>query len=80
MDVRSVNHSPPAAAHDGTVRCHLAIELSKKSWIVSIPRCRRRLADTRSVAVVGKNSLSSSKSPLARRSRNEAACGNHQLL
>jgi len=34
MDVRSVNDSPPATAHDGTVRCHLAIEL--RSWIVAV--------------------------------------------
>src|ERR1700732_3819515 len=36
MDVRTVNNLPPAAAHDATVRCLLAIELSKKSWIVAV--------------------------------------------
>src|SRR5215470_5660897 len=36
MDVRTVNNLPPAAAHDETVRCLLAIELSKKSWIVAV--------------------------------------------
>jgi len=35
MDVRTVN-STPAAAHDATVRCLFAIELSKKSWIVAV--------------------------------------------
>src|ERR1700730_13074106 len=35
MDVRTVNNLPPAAAHDAIVRCLLAIELSKKSWIVA---------------------------------------------
>ena len=36
MDVRTVNNLPPAAAHDATVRCLLAIELSKKNWIVAV--------------------------------------------
>jgi len=36
MDVRTVNNLPPAAAHDEAVRCLLAIELSKKSWIVAV--------------------------------------------
>ena len=36
MDVRTVNNLPPAAAHDAIVRCLLAIELSKKSWIVAV--------------------------------------------
>jgi transposase len=36
MDVRTVNNLPPAAAHDAKVRCLLAIELSKKSWIVAV--------------------------------------------
>ena len=36
MDVRTVNNLPPAAAHNATVRCLLAIELSKKSWIVAV--------------------------------------------
>jgi len=31
MDARTVNNLPPAAAHDGAVRCLMAIELSKKS-------------------------------------------------
>jgi hypothetical protein len=35
MDVRTVNNLPPAATHDEAVRCLLAIELSKKSWIVA---------------------------------------------
>ena len=30
MDARTVNNLPPAAAHDGAVRCLMAIELSKK--------------------------------------------------
>jgi transposase len=33
MDTRTVNNLPPAATHDGAVRCPMAIELSKKSWI-----------------------------------------------
>ena len=36
MDVRTVNNLPPAAAHDEAVRCLLAIELSKKNWIVAV--------------------------------------------
>ena len=36
MDIRTVNHLPPAAAHDATVRCLLAIELSKKNWVVGV--------------------------------------------
>jgi transposase len=31
-----VNNLPPAAPHDDAVRCLLAIELSKKSWIVAV--------------------------------------------
>ena len=33
MDAQTVTNLPPAATHDETVRCLLAIELSKKSWI-----------------------------------------------
>jgi transposase len=36
MDARTVNNLPPAATHDGAVRCLMAIELSKKSWIVAV--------------------------------------------
>jgi transposase len=36
MEVRTVNNLPPAADHDDSVRCLLAIELSKKSWIVAV--------------------------------------------
>jgi transposase len=36
MEARTVNNLPPAAAHDDSVRCLLAIELSKKSWIVAV--------------------------------------------
>src|SRR5215468_7885043 len=36
MDARTVNSLSPAASHDETVRCLLAIELSKKSWIVAV--------------------------------------------
>ena len=36
MNVQTVNNLPPAAADDATVRCLLAIELSKKSWIVAV--------------------------------------------
>jgi transposase len=36
MDVRTVNNLPPAASHDETVRCLLAIEVSKKSWLVAV--------------------------------------------
>jgi transposase len=35
MDVRTVS-STPAASHDETARCLLAIELSKKSWVVAV--------------------------------------------
>src|SRR5246127_3402193 len=36
MEARVVNNLSPAAAHDGAVRCLLAIELSKKSWVVAV--------------------------------------------
>jgi transposase len=36
MDAWTVNDPPPAATHDGAVRCPMAIELSKKSWIVAV--------------------------------------------
>ena len=37
MEARTLNHLPPAASHDGAEqRCLLAIELSKKSWIVAV--------------------------------------------
>jgi transposase len=36
MEARTVNNLPPAAPHDHAVRCLLAIELSKKSWIVAV--------------------------------------------
>src|SRR5262252_584534 len=36
MEARVVNNLSPAAAHDGAARCHLAIELSKKSWVVAV--------------------------------------------
>ena len=36
METRTVNNPPPATSHDETVRCVLAIELSKKSWIVAV--------------------------------------------
>ena len=38
MEARVVNNLLPAAAHDGAVRCLLAIELSKKSWVVAVNR------------------------------------------
>jgi transposase len=34
MEARTAN--PPVAAHDDVVRCLLAIELSKKSWVVAV--------------------------------------------
>jgi transposase len=36
MDTRTVNNLPPAATDDGVVRVLIAIELSKKSWIVAV--------------------------------------------
>src|SRR5215468_880355 len=36
MEARTVNNLPPAASHDDAVRCLLAIELSKKSWIIVV--------------------------------------------
>jgi transposase len=36
MEARTVNNLPPAGAHDDAVRCLVAIELSKKSWIVAV--------------------------------------------
>jgi transposase len=35
MDARSVNNLPPAASHEGAARCLMAIELSKRSWVVA---------------------------------------------
>ena len=36
MEARTVNNLPPAAAQDDAVRCLVAIELSKKGWIVAV--------------------------------------------
>jgi transposase len=36
MEARTVNNLASAATHDGAVRCLLAIELSKKSWVVAV--------------------------------------------
>ena len=36
MEARTVNSLPTAAPHHDVVRCHLAIELSKASWIVAV--------------------------------------------
>ena len=36
MEARMVNNLSSAAAHDGAVRCLLAIELSKKSWVAAV--------------------------------------------
>ena len=36
MEARTVYNPPPAAPHDDAVHCVLAIELSKKSWIVAV--------------------------------------------
>jgi transposase len=36
MEARTVNNLPPAEHNDDAVRCLVAIELSKKSWIVAV--------------------------------------------
>jgi len=36
MDARTVNNRPPAATDHGAVRVLIAIELSKRSWIVAV--------------------------------------------
>ena len=36
MEARTVNNLPPAGTHDDAICCVLAIELSKKSWIVAV--------------------------------------------
>src|ERR1700756_2580216 len=36
MEAGVMNNTPPAAGHDGAVRCLLAIELSKKSWVAAV--------------------------------------------
>jgi len=36
MEARTVNNLPPAGTHDDAIYCVLAIELSKKSWIVAV--------------------------------------------
>jgi hypothetical protein len=54
MDARTVNDLPPAATHDGAVRGPLAIELSKKSWIVAVNTpLSDKLAITRSKTGTG---------------------------
>ena len=36
MEARTVNNLPPAGTHDDAMCCVLAVELSKKSWIVAV--------------------------------------------
>src|SRR6201981_3032317 len=36
MEARTVNNLPPAVTHDDAICCILAMELSKKSWIVAL--------------------------------------------
>jgi transposase len=36
MEARTVNNLPPAGTHDDAISCVLAMELSKKSWIVAV--------------------------------------------
>jgi len=36
MEARTVNNLPPAGTHDDAICCVLAIELSKKRWIVAV--------------------------------------------
>ena len=36
MEAQTVNSPPPTVSRDETIRCLLAIELSKKSWIVAV--------------------------------------------
>ena len=36
MEARTVNSPLPTVSRDETIRCLLAIELSKKSWIVAV--------------------------------------------
>jgi transposase len=36
MEAQTVNALASVASHDETVRCLLAIELSKKSWIIAV--------------------------------------------
>src|SRR6516162_561447 len=36
MEARTVNNLPPAGIHDDAICCVLAIELSKKSWMVAV--------------------------------------------
>ena len=55
MEARTVNALPPAAADHAAVRCLLAIELSKKSWVVAInTHWRTRSAGTRCPDVIGR--------------------------
>jgi transposase len=35
MDARTMNNLPSSATHDGAARCLIAIELSKRSWVVA---------------------------------------------
>src|SRR5580704_6610237 len=35
MDARTVNNLPLPTTHDGAARCLIAIELSKRSWVVA---------------------------------------------
>ena len=36
MDARTLNNLPTPATHDGPARCLIAIELSKRSWVVAV--------------------------------------------
>src|SRR6185369_16202517 len=82
MEARTVNNLPPAGTHDDAICCVLAIELSKKSWIVAV---NTPLSDKISRHTLkpsdGKETLGSLRAdPDARCQRNEEARGNGFLL
>jgi hypothetical protein len=54
MEARTVSSLPTAAPHHDVVRCLLAIELSKTSWVVAVHTPRTRSAGTRWKVAIGR--------------------------
>src|SRR6476620_418099 len=81
MEARTVNNLPPAGTHDDAICCVLAIELSKKRWIVAV---NTPLSDKISRHTLkpsdGKELLDLCERIRTRVARNEEARGNGFLL
>src|SRR6516162_2711714 len=70
MKSQTLNTLPPVAADHDAVRCPLAIELSKKSWIVAISTpLGDRSAGTHCPNMIGRRSGTVAADPHARCSR-----------